>query len=425
MFCKLPIVAALTLAALAAIAPQANTGPGQKETPHATADWPCWRGPQHDGISRETGLLKTWPAAGPPVIWKAALSGGYSGIAVAQGRLFTHTAKNKKEEIVLCLDAATGKELWRYRYACDYDRVITLRENFDHGPRATPAVDGNRVYTIGTTGIVLCLDAPSGKKIWEGDLLQMAGGVSPPQGFCSSPLVAGDLLYVHPGGSKGTSVAALDKKDGKVVWQALDDAPSYATPIVATAHGVPQIVFFTGDAVVGVAPQDGKLLWRQPWQTNPPIHGATPIFGDGQLFISSNYGTGAAVLRLGKEGNPEVVWKSRAMQNQYATSVLYQGHVYGFSGFRLRCVDFATGKLCWEKNDSGKGSLIVADGRLLILSERGELVLAAANPKSYVEISRCAPLKGMCCTVPSLAGGLLYLRNDRILVALDLRQPRP
>jgi outer membrane protein assembly factor BamB len=388
-------------------------------------DWPCWRGRHHDGISRETGLLKSWPTDGPRVLWKADLSGGFSGIAVAHGRLFTHTTKDKKEEIVVCFDAVNGKELWRYGYPCDYDRLVTLRENYDSGPRATPAVDSDFVYTIGTSGIVLCLEAATGKKVWERDLLQLAGRKCPPQGYCSSPLVVGEHVYVHPGGAKGSSVAALNKKDGSVVWQALDDEPSYASPIPVEFNGTLQIVYFTGQAVVGVAAKDGKLLWRHPWETEPPIHGATPIHADGQVFISSNYGTGAALLKLRKEGDPEQVWKSRSMQNQYATSVLYEGNLYGFSGFRLCCVDLATGATRWDKTGIGKGSLLIADGKLLILSERGDLILAEATAKAYTERSRCKPLpKGPCCTVPVLAGGRLYLRNEQTLVALELKEER-
>jgi outer membrane protein assembly factor BamB len=209
------------------------------------------------------------------------------------------------------------------------------------------------------------------------------------------------------------------------VWQALDDEPSYATPVPITFQGATQIVYFTGQAVVGVDAGDGRLLWRVPWQTNPPIHGATPICSDGQVFISSNYGTGAALLRLRKEGDPQLVWKARSMQNQYATSVLYRGALYGFSGFRLCCVDFASGKLRWSKSGIGKGSLLVADGHLVILSERGDLILAEATPTAYVEKSRCKPFRnGPCCSAPVLAGGRLYLRNERLLVALDVGERR-
>jgi outer membrane protein assembly factor BamB len=384
-------------------------------------EWPQWRGPRADGVSRESGLLKSWPEGGPRVLWKAPLSGGFSSIAVAQGRVFTHTAKDKKAEIVLCFDAATGNEVWRYQYPCDYDLLVGLRENYDSGPRATPAVDGDFVYTIGISGITLCLDAKTGKKIWQNELLQLADRKCPPQGYCSSPLVVGEHVYVHPGGCKGNSIAALKKTDGQLIWQALDDEPSYATPLVINFNGAPQIVYFTGQAAVSVHPQDGRVLWRIPWQTEPPIHGATPIYADGQVFISSNYGTGAALLRLRPEGNPDVVWKSRVMQNQYATSVLYQGYLYGFSGFRLRCIDFASGEPKWDKMGLGKGSLIVADGHLIVLTEKGDLILAEATPKEYVEKSRCKPMEGVCCSVPIVAEGRLYLRNERVIMALDLK----
>jgi outer membrane protein assembly factor BamB len=404
----------------------AAVGGDRQDERGRAGDWPCWRGPHFDGISRETGLLKGWPEGGPRVLWTAELSGGFSAVAVAGGRLYTHTARGKKEEIVLCLDAATGKELWRHRYPCDYDRLVMLRENYDSGPRATPAVDGAFVYTIGTSGTVLCLEARTGQQVWQRDLLEMAGRKCPPQGYCGSPLVVGAHVYVHPGGSRGNSIAALNKKDGRTVWQALDDEPSYASPIPITVDGSPQIVYFTGQAVVGVDPKDGRLLWRHPWQTEPPIHGATPIDAGGQVFISSNYGTGAALLRLRKEGGPQLVWQARSMQNQYATSVLYRGALYGFSGFRLCCVDGASGELRWSKSGIGKGSLLIADGHLIVLSERGDLILAEATPTAYVEKARCKPFrKGPCCSVPVLAGGRLYLRNEKLLLALDLGGRRP
>jgi outer membrane protein assembly factor BamB len=418
--------ALLALLAAASSMPRPNPSAAAAGAKEAAGDWPCWRGRHFDGISRETGLLKKWPEKGPRVLWRAKLSGGFSSVAVVGGRLYTLTAKDKKEEVVVCLDAASGKEVWQYRYPCDYDRLVTLRENYDSGPRATPAVDGPFVYSIGTGGTVLCLECATGKKVWQRDLTEMADRKCPPQGHCSSPLVVGDHVYVHPGGSRGNSIAALDKRTGKTVWQALDDEPSYASPVPVTVQGTTQIVYFTGQAVVGIAPSDGKLLWRVPWETSPAIHGATPIGADGQVFISSNYGTGAGLLRLKKGGGAEVVWKSRTMQNQYATSVLYRGAVYGFSGFRLCCVDFATGKLLWSKSGLGKGSLLLADGHLIVLCERGELLLVEATPKGYVEKARGKPFdKGPWCSVPVLAGGRLYLRNERLLLALDLKAPRP
>jgi outer membrane protein assembly factor BamB len=398
--------------------------------PLPTGDWPHWRGPHFDGVSRETGLLPEWPPGGPGVLWKVELSGGYSSVAVARGRLYIHTARDKKEEIVLCLEAATGKEVWRHAYPCDYDRQVSLGEKYDSGPRATPAVEGGRVYTIGTTGIVFCLEAATGQPVWRRELLTIAGRSCPRQGYCASPVLIGDLLFVHPGGRHGNSVAALNKHDGTLVWQALDDAISHSSPIPIDVAGTPQVVFFTANSLAGFAPRDGKLLWRYDCgraDSGPDgvmLPAATPIYADGRVFISSNL-LGGLVLRLAADRAPEKVWASAAMRNHFATSVLSEGHLYGFGGSRLRCVSWATGKLTWDKAGLGKGSVALADGRLIVLTEAGDLFLADATPRGYHQRGRCQPLEGPCLTAPVVAGGRLFLRNERLLMALDLKGDRP
>ncbi|HMC88968.1 MAG TPA: PQQ-binding-like beta-propeller repeat protein, partial [Gemmataceae bacterium] len=195
--------------------------------------------------------MRSWPAAGPKVLWRADLTGGYSSMVIANGRLFTQT-KDKKEDLVICFDALTGKRLWEHRYACDYTQYPSLDKRFLTGPKATPTVDGNYVYAMGNTGLLQCFDVKSGKLVWERDLLRLAGRSCPEYGYCNSPLIVGDLLFVHPGGSKNNSVAALDKHDGHVVWQALDDRIGWATPVYIKVAGVPQVVYFTGQGGVGV-----------------------------------------------------------------------------------------------------------------------------------------------------------------------------
>jgi len=395
--------------------------------PARAEDWPRWRGPRQDGISQETELLKEWPNGGPRQLWKAQLSGGFSSVVVADGRVFTQT-KEKNEEIVVCLEAATGKELWRYRYDCDYAAHPTFTGGgmpaSRTGPRATPAVDGDRVYTLGATGILLCLEAKTGKKIWQQDLLKIAGRDCPTHGYCGSPLVVADRIYLELGGSDTQAVAALDKRNGSVVWKALDDSLGQGSPVWAEVRGVPQVIFFTGKGAVGVAPRDGKLLWRYPWTTRFDLNIATPIFADGKVFISSNYGTGGAVFRLTDEGEPQTLWKSLAMQNHMSTSVLYQGSLYGFSENRLRCVDFETGKVQWDKSGLGKGSLVVADGHLIILGDHGELVLAKPNLTEYTEVSRCQLFdKGTLTWIaPVVSDGRLFIRSENALLALNLRK---
>jgi outer membrane protein assembly factor BamB len=388
-------------------------------------DWPRWRGPRQDGISQETGLLKKWPKDGPRQLWKTDLSGGFSAVVVAGGRLFTQT-KEKNQEVVVCLEAATGKELWRYRYDCDYAAHPAFTgggmPKSRTGPRATPAVDGGHVYTLGSTGILLCLEATTGKQVWQQDLLKIADRTCPSHGYCFSPLVAGEHVYVQPGGSNGKSVAALDKKSGSVIWTVLDDPPGEGTPVWAELNGVPEVIFFTGKGAVGIAPQDGKLLWRYPWSTRYDLNIATPIFADGRVFISSNYGTGGAVFQLNGGGEPATIWKSLAMQNHISTSVLYQGNLYGFSERRFRCVDFQTGGVKWDQSGLGRGSLMIADNHLIVLGDDGQLVLAKADPTAYAEVCRCQVFeKGtLTWTMPVLSDGRLFIRSQDALLALDL-----
>jgi outer membrane protein assembly factor BamB len=428
-----------TISAVTAVIALFAACPGR---PARAEDWPRFRGPRLDGISRETGLLKEWPPDGPRHLWKVDLSGGFSSVAVAGGRVFTQT-REKDQEVVLCLDAATGKELWRYRYACEYGAYASFsgggRPQSRTGPRATPVVDGDRVYTLGATGILLCLEAQTGKKVWQQDLCAIAGRSVPSHGFSGSPLVVGDRIYVNPGAPGGKSLAALEKKDGAVVWQALDDPIGYSTPLWVEAGANSQVIFFTGIGAVGVAPKDGRLLWRYPWKTQYDLNIATPIYADGKVFISSNYGAGGALFRLPIQGEaegegrppgplpPETIWKKLTMQNHFSTSVLYEGHLYGFSETRLRCVEFQTGEVKWDKIGLGRGSLVIADGHLIALGESGELILAAATPNEYREVSRCqifAP-ETLTWTVPVLSGGRLFVRHENALVALDLRGKGP
>jgi outer membrane protein assembly factor BamB len=372
-------------------------------------------------------LLKKWPKDGPRRLWKADLSGGFSSVVVADGRLFTLT-KEKNQEVVVCLDAASGKDIWRYRYDSDYGAYKTFtgggRPQARTGPRATPTVDGDRVYTLGATGTLLCLEAKTGKKVWQQDLLKIADTDVPTHGYCGSPLIVGDHIYLSLGGRNGKSIAALHKKDGAVVWEAQDDPIGHASPVWAEVGGAAQVIFFTGVGAIGVEPKNGRLLWRFPWQTKPPIHVATPIYADGKVFISSDYGTGGAMFRITDKVEPITVWKTKAMHNHFSTSVLYEGKLYGFSEQRLRCVDFETGEVKWDQPGLGRGSVIIANGQLIALGEHGELVLAKASAGEYTEISHCQLFteSTLTWTAPVVSGGRLFVRHEKELVALDVKE---
>jgi outer membrane protein assembly factor BamB len=380
------------------------------------ADWPQFRGPNRDGISRENGLLKSWPAGGPKVLWKTLVGEGYSHLVVSKGRLFTLYGEGSGD-FAVAYDAATGKPLWRVPLGRKYEN------GQGNGPRSTPTVDGDVVYVLTATGKLAALNAADGKKIWAHDLREEFDAEPPTWGISTSPLVEGNLLLVDVGGSRGRSLVAFDKKTGKTVWTSQSEMAGYSAPIAITVGGVRQVIFFTGRAVLAVSPKDGKLLWRVPWRTDWDVNAATPIFvPPDKLYISSGYDTGAALFRIevanGRAGAGEV-WQSRRMKNQFSSSVLHNGHIYGFDNSVLKCIVAATGEEKWKESGFGHGSLILAGGQLIVLSERGKLLLVEATPESYREKGTAQVLSGKCWTAPTLAGGRLYLRNEEELVALD------
>lgn len=397
------LLAVLSLAAAAAFA----------------ADWPQFRGPNRDGISKETGLLRSWPKGGPQVLWKAPAGDGYSSLTVAQGRLFTLLGRGS-DELAVALDAKTGKELWRTRIDGKYE------SDMGHGPRSTPTVDGDLVFALSASGKLAALDAKSGKKVWSRDLRQELGAKPPGWGVSTSPLVEGNLLLLDMGGSK--SLAALDKKTGKTVWTSQSDRAGYSAPIAFTAGGVRHVVFFTATSVVAVAPADGKLLWRVPWRTDWDVNAATPIFvAPDLLYVSSGYETGAGLYRIKAQGGKASVqelWKSKGMKNRFSSSIVAGGVVYGFHEKTFKAIDLATGKERWKESGLGHGSLILADGHLIVLSESGTLVLAEATPAGYKPKAKAEVLSGRCWTMPTLANGVLYVRNQDEILALNVSAPK-
>lgn len=394
----------LGLLILSAIAVWASTPP---------IDWPQWRGPNRDGISKETGILKVWPAEGPKVAWKAPSGEGYSGIVVASGRMYTIHA-TRTEDILVCLDAASGKEIWSF--------VVdqAFQNDQGNGPRSTPSVDGELVFGLSGNGKLAAVNAKTGAKVWGHDLRAEYGGKIPTWGVSTSPLVDGDLLLVDVGGSGDNGVMAFNKKSGKVAWKTATDIPGYSAPIVITVGGVKQYLFFTGAALVSASPTDGKKLWSHPWRTSYDVNAATPVFiQPDKVFISSGYNVGAAVLKI--TGNQvEEVWKNQVMRNHWASPVLLGDYLYGFDEATLKCINVNTQEDKWAKRGLGKGALIFADGHLIVLSERGKLLLVEAKPDEYVEKASAQVLRGRCWTVPTLANGKLYVKNQEEIVSLDL-----
>jgi len=369
--------------------------------PQARAnDWPRWRGPDANGISKETGWKAEWPAEGPKQLWKAKVGTGFASFAVANGRVYT-MGNTADTDSVFCFDAATGRELWKQSYPCPLEP-----KNHEGGPVATPSVDGDRVYTCSKQGEVFCLDAAKGTVVWSKKVAEEIGAKKPTWSYASSVLVEGDLLIVNEG-SEGT---ALNKADGKVVWCNGKDMANYSTPVPFDAGGKRAVALFTKDHIAAVTVADGKELWRYPWKTDYDINAADPVLSGDEVLVSSGYNHGAALLKVAGD-KPELVWQNKNMRNHFNSCVLWQSHLYGVDEKELRCLTWATGEVKWGDPKFGKGSLILADGKIIGLGEKGELVVAEASPKELKPISRAQVLGGKCWTTPVLANGRIYCRN--------------
>ena len=392
---------------------------GASATIQALDDWPQWRGPRRDGVSAERGLLRAWPQGGPPLAWKAGGAGeGFSSFAVAQGRLYTLGARGERE-YVMAFDIATGKRVWE---APNGSRLSNDRGD---GPRSTPTIDGNRVYAFGGSGDLTALDAASGKVAWTVNVIRDFGGQNIRWGLSESPLVAGDRIIVSPGGS-GSAIVAVNKADGKLLWKSQADQAGYSSAVLHEVGGIRQAIVFTGQRALGIDVSNGNLLWSYDRVSNRVANIATPIVRGDSVFLSSDYGTGAALLRLTRTGGSVTaseVYFTREMRNHHASSVLVGDHLYGFSSAILTAMRFDTGEVAWRDRSVGKGSLVYADERLYLFSERGVVALAEANPTAYREHGRFELETGALSTWshPVVANGMLYLRDQDALYAYDVR----
>lgn len=383
------------------------------------AEWPQWRGPNRDGISKETGLLKQWPEQGPPLAWKASgAGGGYSSMSVANGRLYTMGLRGERE-FVIAFDIATGKEVWATPHGNAY------RDSRGDGPRGTPTFEGGRLYSLGGNGDLSSIDAKTGKIIWSMNVLQKFGGENIGWGISESPLVIGEKLIVNAGGP-GASIVALNKKDGTLIWKSQSDKAGYSSGMPVQIGDTTQVVFFTHQRAVGLDLKDGKLLWDYPRAANNVANVATPVVRGNRVFISSDYGTGSGMVEIKADGKATEVYFTKDMRNHHSSSILIGDYLYGFSSSVLTAMRFDTGEVAWRDRSVGKGSLVYADGHLYALSENGVVGLIEATPKGYVEKGRFRIQQDSLptWTHPIVVGGRLYLRDQNTIYAYDVREKR-
>jgi outer membrane protein assembly factor BamB len=386
--------------------------------PLGAADWPQYRGKNADGISTEKGLLKTWPAAGPRKLWQVPLGGGYSGIVADEARIYTQWS-HQQDELLGAFEPATGKTLWTLRL----DEVRP--DQFGDGPRATPLVDGERVYAVSAYGKLHAVDRKTGKGAWMQDLRAKFGLQVPTWGVSSTPIVVGELVLHNVGGSAGHLFMAFDKKTGKPVWNSESGIAGYAQPITFEVGGIKQTLFFAGQKAVAVDPASGKKYWEVPWSTAYDVNAATPIFiAPDQIFLASGYDTGGALYKLEVAGGkltPRELWRTRSMKNQFSTSIHLNGYIYGFDNKNFQCLDAKTGQSVWRRGGFGHGSLTYVDGHFIVLGDNGKLALVEASPQAYLEKALFQVAEGKHWTVPTYSDGTLYVRNEQNLIALALR----
>ena len=391
----------------------------------ATAnDWPQWRGPNRDGVSKETGLLQQWPEGGPKLAWKATdLGNGYSTPSVAKGQIYLVGTPDGKTEQLIALSESDGKKLW----STDIGGVGPNRGPQYPGPRSTPTVDGDRVYVLSSDGDLVCAGTSDGKIVWQKNLRKEFEGKPGNWAYAESVLVDGDVVVCSPGGDKAT-IVALNKTDGSVVWQCAvpgGDPAGYASIVIGDVGGVRQYIQFLGKGLVGIDAKSGKFLWRYDKTSNGSMNAPTPIFSNSSVFSASTR-KGAGLAKLAAEGDkitPTEVYSLAKLQNHHGGLVLVGDNIYGTAS-ALMCVDFATGKVQWEDRSVGKGSIAAADGRLYVRGETGPVALVDASPAAYKELGRFTPEGSSsknCWPHPVIANGHLLLRDQGTLNSYDVK----
>ena len=402
---------------------------GKLASSMTSTDWPHWRGAEYNGISSENDWVTNWPEDGPPILWKKQIGKGFSSFSVVGERVYTMGYREKesgeKGDVVYCIDAETGKTVWEYFYACKL--VANLHEG---GPASTPTISDGRVYTVSKEGHFLCLDATKGKLLWERSFKDDLDGKMPSWGFSCSPLVVDDLVIVDAG-----RTAAFDRKTGKLVWKTEAFYPGYGSVVpFSPPDGKPSsklLAVLNNDFLLILNQSDGKEVTRRKWTTSFKTSACTPTILQDKIFISTGYRRGCLLLQY-KNGKLTDLYENKKLCNHMNASVLLDGCWYGFNGnshnsrnVTLTCLDYKSGEQLWKQRGMGCGSLLVAGGKLLCLSDDGDLVVVEPSRKKFKEVAKAKVIDGKCWTVPVLSGGRVFIRTAMgDVVCVDLRRKK-
>ncbi len=383
------------------------------------ADWPQFRGVKRDGVSPETGLAEEWGENGPKEVWRKSIGPGYSALSVVGDRLYTMYVieiDGTDKEVAVALSTEDGSEVWRTPLGDRYDN------EFGDGPRATPTVNGDRVYVLDSTGTLAALKAADGAVVWSMDFRETFGVETPRFGYSTSVVVDGDQVIVQAGGPDGKNYLGLDKDTGEILWSRGDGPAGYNSALPVQIGETKRFVYVAGNQLVCVDEEGGEV-WAHEWPQGE-THAMPIRIPPDKLYVSGAEGIGARLFRVSEadgKGEIELIWEQPFMRNHFSSAVVHDGMIYGFDNATLKAISVEDGKMAWGKRGLGKGSLIFADGHLFVLSDRGKLLMLEVNAEGYEEKGSVQALEGLCWTAPSLADGRLYLRNHDEIVVYDLR----
>jgi outer membrane protein assembly factor BamB len=381
-------------------APKVETAPVPIKL--AVSYWTDFRGPHRDGVYSEAPIDTNWP---PNMLWKEPVGGGYASFSFGEGRAYTIEQRRGKEAVT-AYDPATGREVWAFSYTASFDEPLG-----GPGPRATPVYHDGLVYSLGANGDLYALSAKNGRPKWSKNILTDNDTKNVHWAMAGSPLIVDDMVIVTPGGTNGRSIVAYNRLTGAPIWRSLNDRAAYTSPILATFGGRREIVWISGERVVGIALEDGKLLWEYPFPAQMDMNCSQPVVIDEtHVLLSSGDGPGAALLEISESGAKEI-WKNNRLKNKFNSSVLRDGFVYGLDGTILECMDPKTGEVKWKGGRYGFGQVLLAGDFLIVLTESGELALVRATPESHQELTRFAAIEGKTWNIPAIDHGLLLVRN--------------
>lgn len=395
-------------------------------------DWPRWRGAKHNDTSTETDLLTTWPEGGPKQLWVNKTSGlGYAGVSIVGDSLFTMGLEDGAE-FALCLNAETGKELWRTNIGTQF------KNGWGDGPRTTPTVDGENVYFITGKGTLACLKASDGSEVWKKEMTTDLNGAVPFWGYSESPLVDGELVICTPCGPNKAAMVALNKNNGDIVWKSenykvgKDENKSYSSIVPAEIDGKKQYIQLTMKNLIGVAADNGELLWKSSWPGAVAVI-PSPVVDGNRVYVTSGYGVGSKMVEI-KDRSASDIWMDKAMKNHHGGVVMVGDHIYGYSDKAgWICQDKATGELVWNEKKIKKGAVAYADGLFYHIQEaNGEVILIKADPKGMevqgrFELSpqtKRRANRGMIWMHPVISDGKLYLRDQELIHCYDIRESK-